>query len=122
MGLLPTWARGGFSDPSTRMPHVLGRSQRIVAILFGYPLLSPPSPRRNNKILWVAHRTPNASALKIRAQRMSGSSTLGAPATRKVSGGPGPSVVNLPSPGCWRLTLSWSGRVDNLDLRYQQRR
>ena len=53
---------------------------------------------------------------------MSGSSTLGAPVTRKVSGGPGPSVVNLPSPGCWRLTLSWSGRVDSLDLRYQQRR
>jgi hypothetical protein len=57
-GVLPTWARGGFSDPETRIPHVLGRSQRIVGILFGYPLLSPPRAGRNNKILWVAHKTP----------------------------------------------------------------
>jgi hypothetical protein len=120
MGVLPAWARGGFSDPKQRIPHVLGRSQRIVAILFGYPLLSPPSPRRSNKILWVARRTPSTSPLKIRAQRMSGSSTLGAPVRRKVSGGPGPSIVNLPSPGCWRLSLHWSGRVDSLDLRYRQ--
>jgi hypothetical protein len=121
MGVLPMWARGGFSDPNPRIPHVLGRSQRIVAILFGYPLLSPPSARRKNKILWVARRTPNASALRISAQRMSGSSTVGAPVTRKVSGGPGPSIVNLPSPGCWRLTLRWSGRMDTLDLSYRRR-
>jgi hypothetical protein len=120
-GVLPTWARGGFSDRETRIPHVLGRSQRIVGILFGYPLLSPPRAGRNNKILWVAHKTPNASALRIRAQRMNGTSPVGRPVTRKVSGGPGPSIINLPSSGCWRLTLRWSNRIDSLDLRYLQR-
>src|SRR5207253_1242651 len=120
LGALPKWARGGFSDP--RIPHVLGRSGRIVAALFAYPLLSPPDARRRNKILWVARRTPDASPLRIHAQRMSGSSPVGTPVTRKVSGGPGPSIINLPSPGCWRLTLRWSGRVDSLDLDYRQRR
>ncbi|TMM06998.1 MAG: hypothetical protein E6G02_03290 [Actinobacteria bacterium] len=104
------------------MPHVLGRSQRIVAALFAYPLFSPPAARRRNKILWVARRTPDASPLRIHAQRMNGSSPVGTPVTRKVSGGPGPSIVNLPSPGCWRLTLRWSGRVDSLDLGYRHRR
>jgi hypothetical protein len=121
MGVLPTWARGGFSEPKPRAPHVLGRAQRIVAIIFGYPLYSPPRRGRNNKILWVSRRTPDASALKIRAQRMNGSSPVGSPVSRKVSGGPGPSIVNLPAPGCWRLSLQWSGRADSLDLRYRQR-
>jgi hypothetical protein len=35
-----------------------------------------------------------------------------------IAGGPGPSIVNLPTPGCWRLTLGWAGQVDTLDLRY----
>jgi len=118
MGALPTWARGGFSDP--RIPHVVGRSQRIVAILFGYPLRSPPRRQRRNKILWVPRRTPDASPLWIRARRMSGYTPIGSPVNRKVSGGPGPSIINLPTPGCWRLRVRWSGRADSLDLRYRQ--
>ena len=118
MGALPTWARGAFSDP--RIPHVVGKSRRIVAILFGYPLRSPPRRQRRNKILWVAGRTPDASALRIRAQRMSGYMPIGSAVHRKVSGGPGPSIINLPSPACWRLTLHWSGRSDSLDLSYRR--
>jgi hypothetical protein len=101
---------------------VLGRSQRIVAILFGYPLRSPPRPQRRNKILWVARRTPNASALMIHAQRMNGSTPAGSPVIRQVLGGPGPSIINLPVAGCWRMTLRWSGRADTLDLRYERPR
>jgi hypothetical protein len=37
-----------------------------------------------------------------------------------VRGGPGPSIVDLPSPGCWALTLRWSGHVDHLDLEYRR--
>jgi hypothetical protein len=32
--------------------------------------------------------------------------------------GPGPSTIDLPEAGCWRLTLSWSGRKDSVDLAY----
>ena len=120
LGVLPSWARGGFSNP--RIPHVLGRSQRIVAVLFGYPLRSPPRRLRRNKILWVARETPDASALRIRAQRMKGLTPVGSPENRKVSSGPGPSIINLPAPGCWRLTLRWSGRADSLDLDYTKSR
>lgn len=117
--VLPIWARAGFSDPKPHLPHVLGRNGRIVAIVFGYPLRSPPAPGRNNKILWVPRTLAKApSALWIRAQRMTGGDAVGAPVRRVVSGGPGPSLVDLPGPGCWRLTLSWSGRTDSLDLAY----
>jgi hypothetical protein len=122
-GVLPAWARTGFSDPRPRMPHVLGRSGDIAAIVFGYPLLSPPAESRANKVLWVS-RAPvkPGSDLRIRAQRMRGAKRVGHPVVRVIRGGPGPSYVNLPARGCWRLSLRWSGRTDELDLDYLRRR
>jgi hypothetical protein len=43
---------------------------------------------------------------------------VGAPVRRIIKTGPGPSYVDAPSAGCWRLTLTWSGRSDTLDLAY----
>jgi hypothetical protein len=118
-GVLPTWARTGFSDPRPRLPHVIGRSGEIAALVFGYPLHSPEAKDRANKILWVSRRAVKPlSDLRIRAQRMEGRRRVGRAVTRVVVGGPGPSGINLPAPGCWRLTLRWSGRTDELDLRY----
>jgi hypothetical protein len=119
-GVLPVWARAGFSDPKPRLPHVLGARGEIAALVFGFPLLSPPGQDRNNKILWVSRRPQQPmSALKIRAQRMQGSRPVGPVVKRSVIGGPGPSIVDLPAAGCWRLALRWSGRTDTLDLRYE---
>ena len=122
-GVLPTWARTGFSAPRPRLPHVIGRSDEIAALVFGYPLRSPVAKDRGNKILWVSRRAVRPlSDLRIHAQRMQGSRRVGRPVTRVVVGGPGPSGINLPAPGCWRLTLRWSGRTDELDLQYAHRR
>jgi hypothetical protein len=121
-GVLPSWARTGFSDPRPRLPHVIGRSGEIAALVFGYPLRSPPGKDRANKILWVSRRAVKPlSDLRIRAQRMEGRRRVGRPVTRVVVGGPGPSGIDLPAAGCWRLTLRWSGRSDQLDLRYVRR-
>ena len=118
-GVLPQWARTGFSDPKPRMPYELGRFGDIAALVFGFPLLSPPPRMHNNKILWVSRVTSQpGSDLRIAAQRMQGTHPLGEPVSRTVTGGPGPSIINLPASGCWRLTLRWSGRVDSLDLDY----
>lgn len=114
---LPVWARGGFTG-TTRMPHTMGRSGQIVAVLFGYPLKQPPAEGRNNKILWVASPASgheNADPDLIIQARLN---ATGEPVERRVSGGPGPSIVDLPSAGCWRLSLSWGGRTDSLDLEY----
>jgi hypothetical protein len=120
IGVLPVWARAGFSDARPRMRYELGVSGRIVAIPFG-TLDSPPAANHNNKILWVSHVLSRpGTSLRILAQRMTGASQDGAPVTRIVSGGPGPSIINLPAPGCWRLTLRWSGWTDQLDLQYNR--
>jgi hypothetical protein len=122
-GVLPAWARTGFSEPTPRITHVLGASGDIAGILFGFPLYSPPLANRSNKILWVSRRpTRSISDLRVHAQRMIGSARVGKAITRTVAGGPGPSIIDLPAPGCWRLTLRWSGRVDSVELQYLSRR
>ncbi len=116
--LLPVWARTGFSDPRPRIPYVLGDSGDIAAILFAQPLATPPSPDHANKILWVSRvdedSSPADSSLRITATLLDGSAT----ATRVVDGGPGPSIIDLPKPGCWHLTLQWGDNTDTLNLAY----
>jgi hypothetical protein len=110
-GVLPTWARTGFSDPEPRVPHVIGRRGELAAILFGDPLSAPPDPDRSNKILWVARETPEPGPLRLEA------SARGRVVRRVVESGPGPSIVDLPA-GCWTVEARWRGGVDELDLRY----
>ncbi len=69
--VLASWARGGFGDPRRRLPHVLSASGNIVAILFGYPLGSPPARDHSDKILWVSRAaTDPGFNLRIAARRM----------------------------------------------------
>jgi hypothetical protein len=118
-GVLPAWMRGGFTGPRPRIPYVIGSRGQIGGVLFGSPLDAPPAKAKNNKILWVPRRVPRSVApLRIEMQKMEGTRLVGAPVRRTVATGPGPSSVDAPSAGCWRLTLTWSGRQDWLDLRY----
>jgi hypothetical protein len=119
-GVLPTWARSGFSEPTPRAPLALGRAGNIVAIQFASALMSPAARGHNNKILWVSRLPVHPlSDLYIAAQRMVGTRNVGTTISRVVKGGPGPSKINLPAAGCWRLTLHWSGHADSVDLRYK---
>ena len=104
-GVLPSWARAGFSESKPRMNYELGTDHEIAAILFADPLLVPPSATYNNKILWVSRVSTNGSPLLISAQRMNGSQSIGQAVRRRVTGGPGPSIINLPAAGCWRFNL-----------------
>ena len=112
-GVIPSWARTGFSEAEPKVPHVVGAGGQITAILFGERLSSPPAKDRSNKILWVS-REPVQGVTDLRIRAVDGQDV----ATRKVAGGPGPSIIDLPHAGCWDLTLSWSGRQDHLRLAY----
>ena len=117
-GVIPSWARGGFSQPNPTMHYELGTSGAIVALLWAFPLEAPPPATHNNKILWVSHLPGDGRALLINAQRMVRTHPVGRAVQRHVMGGPGPSIINLPAAGCWRLDLHWSGHSDRLDLSY----
>ena len=118
-GPLPSWARRGFT-PGASSRHIIGDNGEIAAVLFGYPYHAPAAKDRANKILWVAKDAEGAADmgpddhLVIRA-RLSGTNEV---VSRSIAGGPGPSLVDMPKPGCWRFSLSWPGHSDNLDVEY----
>lgn len=112
--LLPEWARAGFTDPEPWMRYVTSSSGELVAILFSDALYAPPRPNQSNKILWVTPIASGSRPMTITAQRDGTSQTV----TREVPEGPGPSTVDLPSAGCWHLTLRWGKETDVIDLRY----
>lgn len=124
-GVLPEWARTGFSDPQPRMPHAYTDSGRMVAIVFGAPLTAPPRPDRGNKVLWVLSDQQSGvpggvGPDRFRAEaRLSGSDRT---ATVDIGQVPGPSSVDLPAPGCWELTLHWGTYTDTVRLAYVPRR
>ncbi|MFI6855105.1 hypothetical protein [Streptomyces sp. NPDC050416] len=118
-GSLPSWARKGFPrDVAQR--HIIGDKGEIAAVLFGYPYHAPAAKGRDNKILWVAKDAEGAAdmgpddRLTIKAS-LAGTNEV---VTRSVTGGPGPSLIDMPKPGCWKFSLSWAGHSDNLDVEY----
>lgn len=114
-GSLPSWARDGFTPADQAIPHVVGDSGDIAGVLFGYPLSSPRTGDRANKILWVSKpQVDVGSTLKIHGT-LDGTSTV---ADRTVEGGPGPSILDLPDAGCWTVDLRWSGHTDTVRLQY----
>lgn len=120
-GPLPVWARAGFHPPNLAMPYVLGEHGDIVAVLWARhdPLLSPPAPGRNNKILWVSKLPVRTRGnLQIAARRLVGGTAVGPIVRRAVPGGPGPSGIDMPRVGCWHFALRWSGHRDAVDLAY----
>lgn len=110
---LPVWAQSGFAANALVNAHLTGASGNIIGVLFADHITAPARANEANKILWVSRLPvdPN-QPLTIRA-RLDDSS---AQVTRTIAGGPGPSTLDLPKPGCWNLTLSWSGHQDAVRL------
>ena len=117
---LPEWASAGFSDPKGGgIPWVMGEHENIVAVLFGQPLSAPEAKDHANKILWVSqHGQQPMEPLVVTAT--AGRSLRPQPVVVTIPGGPGPSYLELPYPGCWHLDLSWDNgkQRDSMDLAY----
>ena len=111
---LPAWARAGFTPPDQTTTYVQGAGGDIVGVLFGWPLAAPPARDHQNKILWVARISAGGDALEITARLANSDAVV----RRRVEGGPGPSIIDMPTAGCWRFDLSWSGLHDQVDVPY----
>ena len=66
-----------------------------------------------NKVLWVP-RAGGSGRLHIHA-RLEGTDVI---ADVDLPDGAGPSYVDLPRAGCWRMELAWAGHHDTIDLPY----
>ncbi|WP_221326695.1 hypothetical protein [Actinoplanes sp. L3-i22] len=109
---LPEWARAGFTGDGSGTPHLLGDRGDLMAVPFQYPAVADPA--NGTKILWVSRLPVEAAGpLIIDAVR-----TDGRTARQELPDGAGPSGVKIPAPGCWELTLTWSGHTDRMRLHF----
>jgi len=88
----------------------------MIAVLFGYPMREPRDVKTDgaNKILWLS-RFAQTAELMVHAHLVG--------STENVDLGTiplGPSIIDMPHAGCWRLTLRWSGHIDTVDILYAQ--
>jgi len=129
IAVLPTWARPGFSDPTPSMPFRYSNSGEVVAIVFGDPLVSPAALDRSNKILWVTSgraaesgddKSAGENDLRITGTLEGGTGGPGETMSTTVPGGPGPSIIDVPSAGCWHFDLAWGSHRDTIDLGYSR--
>ena len=113
----PQWAQGGWSHVSGTpwgVPWALGSGGQAVAFVFAGQLVAGSSPRvdgTNNKVLWVAKGSVTNFVVD-------GMPPGGTQPVITVNGGP--SIVDVPSAGCWRFHLRWgadqAGSIVNLEV------
>jgi hypothetical protein len=112
---LPVWARAGFRPPFNATPFVTSKRGDLIGVVFGYPLKSPRVKPNdgNNKILWVSRE--HAGQMEVRAQLVGSAQVVDVGSVDI-----GPSIIDLPKPGCWHLTLDGVGWTDTIDLVYNK--
>jgi hypothetical protein len=117
----PVWAT---PDTPADSPYVLSTSGNAVGFLFVDPLRAgDPGGGPNNKILWYVRLPRDGQALRATATPV-GQDTPVVTIERPADSSPGeiyPSTLNVPTPGCWHVTLSWSTHTDSVDLSYLPR-
>jgi hypothetical protein len=101
-------------------PFALSAHRDVTAYLFGFPLRAGHPTGRLNKVLWIMRLPRKGLPLRITAHPLHTVRPL-VSETLPDDAGPGqiyPSYVNVPSAGCWRLTLRWAGHRDSIALWY----
>jgi len=118
-GAPPAWTASAWSSssPGFRLPYSLASGNSAAAFLWVRLRAGDPS-NPTNKVLWVMRYPRQGTPLRILA-RWGASAAVTARSSWPADSSPGeiyPSYLNLPRPGCWELTLSWSSHVARLDV------
>lgn len=115
-GAPPRWTAAAWAgSPGFRVPYAVAGGDSAAAFFFARPLRAGHPTNPFNKVLWVVRAARNGKPLRIVARR--GGQTVRI--TRRADAGPGeiyPSYVDLPSPGCWRLSLAWGRHRARIDV------
>jgi len=106
-GPIPAWANSGFSGSSTGLPWAAGTPSTAIAMLFATELVARGQrpDGSSNKILWATETS--TYQLRIVARPADGAGSPVAINEPTTNGNQVPSIVDLPTPGCWTFQLTW---------------
>jgi hypothetical protein len=113
----PGWAAS--ANPPD-LPLVTANEGNLIGSLFAGRLRAGHPENPSNKILWIVREPRQGASLRLTLRPVQGTAPEVA-LTRPADSGPGeiyPSIVDVPAPGCWRVTAEWNGNRATLDLLY----
>jgi hypothetical protein len=117
----PAWlTRAGDNNNPTFLPYAVTSPPNAAGFLFAYPLRAGTVSDPNNKILWVVGVPRDGSPLRVVGHPLNAS----APSVDYSfpdNASPGeiyPSIVDVPTAGCWHFDLSWGPNQTSVDLVY----
>jgi hypothetical protein len=121
-GPVPAWvdAAAGHNVPNG-LPYVTASPDVAAGFLFGYPLRAGHPQDRSNKVLWVVRTPRQGSNLQIDAHPLGAQQPV-VHESRPAGSGPGeiyPDGIDVPTPGCWQLTLVWATGRAEVNLAYE---
>jgi hypothetical protein len=114
----PSWAEG--VPPG--LPYAVAKGAKIAGFFFTHPLRVGHPTNPENKVLWVAAAGPVARTLKITA-RLVGTARPAVHFAFPAASGGGiafPSLIDLPSAGCWHLVLNWQARAADINVQVRR--
>ena len=116
----PAWTAAAWSDssPGFRIPYALASNGAAGAFFFARTLRAGHPTNPSNKILWIVRFPRDGNPLTIMARLGTDSSEV-VRASWPADSEPGeiyPSEVDLPKPGCWRLSLAWGPHRATIDI------
>jgi hypothetical protein len=120
-GGIPAWldSAGSHNNP-TGVPYVIGHPALVAGFLFGDPLRAGHPENRANKILWVV-RTPREGSQLVIDGHPLGTTTPRVHQGQPADSSPGeiyPSIVDVPTAGCWQFDLQWATSRAQVELMY----
>jgi hypothetical protein len=119
-GGMPPWTAS--ANPPAGTPYALSREGNLVAVLFVQPLRAGENVNNPaNKILWISREPRQGAELRLVLRRADGT---GDPVetVEYADSSPGeiyPSLVDVPTPGCWSVTATWGPNTATLELAYE---
>jgi hypothetical protein len=120
-GDVPSWTAS--ANPPALI-YVLGRHQQVAGFLFGFPLMAGHPEPFSDKILWVVRSDRHGAPLRLTGHPLNAATPV-VRSSWPANSSPGniyPSDIEVPSPGCWRFTLTWHRHTDTVDLWYVRHR
>ena len=120
-GSIPDWLEtaGGHNNP-TGLRYVIGHPALAAGFLFGDPLRAGHPENPANKILWVV-RTPRQGSQLVVDGHPLGATEPQVHLAQPANSSPGeiyPSIVDVPTAGCWQFDLRWAHSHAQVELNY----
>jgi hypothetical protein len=112
----PAWAN---SSPGLAIPYALASGRAAAAFFFAPSLRAGHPTNPANKVLWVVRYPRDGSPLQVVARHADDRHPQTVRLSFPDNSWPGqiyPSYVDLPTPGCWALTLRWSTHTAAIDV------